>query len=53
MGSKRNSKAENMTGAISTESILIIVECNWIQMLVLVGIIYDGSWRNCPNVRSL
>ena len=28
-----NKKAENMTGCISTESILITVESNWIQTL--------------------
>jgi hypothetical protein len=30
--SKGNTKAQNMTGTISTESILITVESNWIQM---------------------
>jgi len=27
-----NTKAQNMTGTISTESILISMESNWIQM---------------------
>jgi hypothetical protein len=30
--SKGKTKAQNMTGALSTESILITVESNWIQM---------------------
>ena len=29
--SKGNTKAQNMTGTLSTESILITVESNWIQ----------------------
>ena len=33
--SKGNTKAQNMTGTISTESILISMESNWIQMLSL------------------
>ena len=35
--SKGNTKAQNMTGALSTESILITVESNWIQMFGLSG----------------
>jgi hypothetical protein len=44
--SKGNTKAQNLTGTISTESILITVESNWIQMLSLARIIHDGSSRN-------
>ena len=35
MMSKRNTKAQNLTGTLSTESILIRAESNWIQMLSL------------------
>jgi hypothetical protein len=34
--SEGNTKAQSMTGTISTESILITVESNWIQMLLHV-----------------
>jgi hypothetical protein len=33
---KRNTKAQSMTGTISTESILITVESNWIQTKTVV-----------------
>jgi hypothetical protein len=34
--SKENTKAQSMTVTLSTESILITVESNWIQMLLHV-----------------
>jgi len=38
--SKGNTKAQNMTGTLSTESILIIVESNWIQTMTAIWFVW-------------
>lgn len=43
--SKGNTKAQNMTGTISTESILITAESNWIQMKA----VFHPLWIESPH----
>ena len=38
--SEGNTQAENITGTLSTESILIPVESNWIQTKTVIGLIW-------------
>jgi hypothetical protein len=49
--SKGNTKAQNMTGTLSTESILITVESNWIQTKTVIWFVWFVSfvWLNQAN----
>jgi hypothetical protein len=51
--SKGNTKAQRMTGTLSTESILITVESNWIQTKIVFGLFglsrLFGFWLNETN----
>jgi hypothetical protein len=38
--SKGNTKAQRMTGTLSTESILITVESNWIQTKTVIWFVW-------------
>ena len=40
--SKGNTQAQNMTGTLSAESILITVESNWIQMKTVIWSVWFG-----------
>ena len=42
--SKGNTKAQNMTGTLSTESILITVESNWIQTKTVIWFVWSVSF---------
>ncbi len=42
----RDTKEENMRSTLSAESIWIVGESNWIQMLSLARMIRDGSLPN-------
>jgi len=49
--SKGNTKAQSMTGTISTESILITGESNWIQTKTVIWFVWSVSfiWLNQIN----
>jgi hypothetical protein len=49
--SKGNTKAQSMTGTLSTESILITVESNWIQTKTVIWVVWCVSfvWLNKTN----